>query len=245
MCHSHHEWNPSGRASCWLISWSCLCLQFCHLLCASTSQESGQLRQNLVSTSCRTTCHPLACLGNVCVTDRVSENHLGLPHLAAAQGRVSAQGSTCVACCSTFAAFTDLNLSPPAPRRQKPSFPLLAPISLFSFNPCMTSLISFVKFLTADLYSVPLLFLVFYGEEFPIYFLLHDLAFACPSSQSSFLPSQPSFFSMALWLLCVGRKMILNSSQLSVTDSCSNSFFQLFCFVIIFSFVKLALEIIK
>lgn len=194
MCHSHHEWNPSGRASCWLISWSCLCLQFCHLLCASTSQESGQLRQNLVSTSCRTTCHPLACLGNVCVTDRVSENHLGLPHLAAAQCRVSAQGSTCVACCSTFAAFTDLNLSPPAHRRQKPSFPLLAPVSLFSFNPCMTSLISFVKFLTADLYSVPLLFLVFYGEEFPIYFLLHDWLLLVLQARAAFCQlSLPSF----------------------------------------------------
>lgn len=130
-------------------------------------------------------------------------------------------------------------------RKTKLSFPLLAPVCLFSFNPCMTSLTSFVKFLTADLHSLPLLFLVVYREEFPIYFLLHGLAFACPPSQSSFMPAQPSFFSMGLWFLCVGRKTILNSSQLSVTDSCSNSFFQLFCFVIIFSFVKLALEIIK
>jgi len=50
----------------------------------------------------------------------------------------------------------------------------------------MTSLISFVEFLAADLYSFPLMFLVFYGEEFPIYLLFYDLAFTFHLTFSGF-----------------------------------------------------------
>lgn len=68
--------------------------------------------------------------------------------------------------------FTDLNLWPSA-QRQNLHF-LLCP-RLFSFNPCVTSLIAFIEFLAADLW--PLMLLVFHGKNFPfIYYFMIWLA---------------------------------------------------------------------
>lgn len=64
---------------------------------------------------------------------------------------------------------------------------------------------------------------------------LSGLAFSCPAHVAAFSCSLQDFGSS------VSQQMVLSSSQLSFTNSCSNSFPQLFCFVIIFSFVKLAL----
>lgn len=125
-------------------------------------------------------------------------------------------------------------------QKTKPSFPPLSKVSLFSSHPCMASLIHIVEFLAADLHLLPLMFLVFHGERTSHLFITLWSGSHLPSQPEQLSASTTFFDSMGLWFLCIGSKMILNNSQLSFTDSCSNSFSPLFCLVIIFSFVKLA-----
>jgi len=76
------------------------------------------------------------------------------------------------------------------------------------------------------------MFHVCHEEELPIYLPWLSLAL------HMWLPSATALQDCGS---SMSQQMVLSSSQLSFTNSCSNSFPQLFCFVIIFSFVKLAL----
>lgn len=105
--------------------------------------------------------------GNVCVTDRddssMGEHCWGFL-IQQQENWACQQKDSLVLPIAACLLLTDLSLWPSAHRRQNLHF-LLFPVSLFSFNPYMTSLISVVEFLAADLYSLLLMFLVFHGQE--------------------------------------------------------------------------------